>query len=246
MKQLIIILLMGIGIYLPLKVVFPIQINPLEEIFLTFVLTNIPVAFSFPPKQRTFIFSLYHPLKEIHRAVCSKSRECCNMDLLHIDHGDPTIASPSYRGRFPFFSGVDAQYIPLLCQLPERKRVSRVKIRVFPPLMFAPDATVMRPQYTSRDKYVILHQQPLEEKQKMLIIYQLNLNQEAVKIRNGRILLCLRSRIDYDLFRRYYILELQLFEGKCGILTQRSCSNCLTCLLRYIWLKYKISHMSSR
>lgn len=77
-------------------------------------------------------------------------------------------------------------------------------------------------------KPLIPYISPLGVGEKIFLIFQINLNYNvATELQNGRILLGISVKVNRQLFRQYHLLELQVFAGKCVLLTQKMYSSLL-------------------
>lgn len=237
-KQLIrslITLLLGVALYYALKRWIYPEAGFIDEVFCAFAFGVIVVTEDYPCR---FSFSLYNkPVYSERYSSTVISDAATNVTRLDLPDEDNPFSFSPFRIILPCFSGVDAQYIPLLCENICEKSVSKVTFRLEHLALFSSAGKIIRQQYPIKQKYTIPYINPIEKGDKVLLIFQINLNREAaIELRNGRIILGISSRVNGGVFRRYDLVELQVFEGRCDLLTQQAFSSLLKFRLNR-WLK---------
>lgn len=193
----------------------------IDEIFLAFVFSMITVTIT-ENQPRFFSFSLWNKSRYFKRygntVVSNATQNVVRLDL-PIENQD--VPNALFKILLPCFSGVDAQYIPVLCKNSNETSISKVSFKFEHLTLFSSRAKKISQQYPIKCKPVIPYINPLAAGEKILLIFEINLNHYvSTELKNGRILLGISTKANRAFFRQYYLLELQVFAGRCELLTQ--------------------------
>lgn len=215
-------LLIGTILYYVLKMwKYPGQ-DFIDEVFWAFVFgvivmmitENHPCFFSFSLWDKPMYFKRY--------GSTIMSNATPNVARLDLPSENQEISNAQFKIILPCFSGVDAQYIPMLCKNSSEKEILKVSLKFEDLALFTSNAEMIIQQYPIKPKPIIPYINPLGPGEKFLLIFQINLNHNvATELQNGRILLGISAKANRGPFRQYYLLEFQVFAGKCVLLTQK-------------------------
>lgn len=221
-------LLIGAILYYVLKVWrYPGQ-DFIDEVFWAFVFSVIAVTIT-ENHPCFFSFSLWNKPMYFERYGSTMiSNATPNVARLDLPSENQDVLTAPFKILLPCFSGVDAQYIPVLCENNHEKRISKIFIKFEHLTLFSSSAEKIIQQYPIKPKPIIPYINPLEAGEKILLIFQINLNRNvSAELQNGRILLGLSAKANRGPFRQYYLLEFQIFSGKCVLLSQKMHSSFL-------------------
>ena len=221
-------LLIGAMLYYVLKMWGYPEQDFIDEVFWTFVFgviaititENHPCFFSFSLWNKPMYFERYGSTIMIDAPP--------NVARLDLPSENQDISNASFKIILPCFSGVDAQYIPILCENSHAKGISKVSLKFEHLTLFSSNAEIIIQQYPIEPKPIIPYINPLGSGETLLLVFQINLNHSIVtELQNGRILLGISAKVNRGIFRQYYLLEFQVFAGKCVLLTQKKHSSFL-------------------